>query len=371
MLTAARHRRPKPAWQRRLGIALVAVLCLALLTVGTVLVASYRLADQIQTDDAFGDIVGPRPQQFVDPDGGKPVNILVLGEDSREGQSYVKGSTSGLSDTTILLHVSADRERAYGVSIPRDLMVDRPACKDDATGETDPGASTVTWNEAFALGGAGCTVAQFEHMSGILVNHFLVLRFQAVKDIADALDGVPVCVPQTIDDPANQIYLPEGRYDAKGNVAVSYVRARYEIGSGSDVGRMKRQQVFLASMVRKATSTGTLVNPLRLYRTVDAATRSFVADPELGNVTNLVGLARTLRGIGLDNVQFLTMPIAPFSPDPNRLAAGPGAQQLWAELRRDEELDARFTRDATSAARGAPRAGSVATTDPADQGLCS
>ena len=116
--------------RRHLRYVVLVFAALLVLVLGLTVFASLRLSGQIQTDDAFDDILGDRPEQYVDPDGGKPVNILLLGEDSREGQSYVKGNGGGVSDTTILLHISADRERAYGVSVPRDLMVDRPACKD-------------------------------------------------------------------------------------------------------------------------------------------------------------------------------------------------------------------------------------------------
>ncbi len=352
---------------RRIHLKYVVIVFVVLLglVIATLVVAGVKLNDQIQTDDAFKDILGDRPRQYVDPDGGKPVNVLILGVDFRGG------ADPGRSDTTILLHLSADRERAYGVSVPRDLMVDRPACKDLSSGSTSPETGPVMWNAAYTLGGSACTVAQFEHMTGILVNHFVVVKFQAFRDVANALGGVPVCVPKTIDDPVHKIYLPAGRYDATGETAVSYVRARYMVGDGSDIGRMLRQQAFLASMVRKATSLGTLGNPVKAYKFLDAATKSFVTDPDLGRIANLVGMGRAVRHIGLDRIDFLTMPFGPYAPDPNRLAIGPGAQRMWDQLESDKVLDRQFTAGATTP-EGAPH-GSVAMTgtDPADYGLCA
>ena len=354
--------------RRHLKYVVIVFLCLITLVVGLFFFAGVKLTSQIKTDDAFKDIVGDRPRQYVDPDGGRPVNILLLGVDRR-------GEDVGRSDTTILMHLSADRERAYGVSVPRDLMVDRPACKDvrSGSGATIPATGPVMWNEAFTIGGPACTVAQFEHMTGIYVNHFVVVEFQAFRDMANALGGVPVCVPKTIDDPVHKIYLPAGRYDAKGETAVSYVRVRYHVGDQSDIGRMMRQQTFLASMVRKATSLGTMSNPVKAYNFLDAATKSFVTDPDLGKITHLVGMGQALRNIGLDNIEFLTMPIGPYAPDPNRLGVGPGAQQMWDQLERDKVLDARFTTDATTPVSGTPRGGSSAPMtdfDPLDYGLC-
>jgi LCP family protein required for cell wall assembly len=359
--------------RRRLRNVLLVLLALALLVVATVVVAGVKLTHQIRKDDAFDDIVDKRPQQYVDPDGGKPVNILLMGQDRRAGKfKRINGETPGLSDTTILLHLSADRQRAYAVSIPRDLMVQRPSCRDRDTGETLPASGPEMWNAAFALGGPACTIAQFEEMTGILVNHFAVLDFESVVQVANALGGVPVCVPEEVDVPSDSVYLPAGRYEAKGDVALSYVRARRFVGDGSDVGRMMRQQAFLAALVRKATSIGTLANPVKAYRVLDAATRSFATDPDLAKVTHLVGMARAIRHIGLDKIQFLTMPIGPYAPDPNRLAVGPGADQMWSQLERDQKLDARFTAEAATPAESLPPRGSAAPlgVDPLDYGMC-
>lgn len=323
---------------------------IALGVAGTGWWAWRSLDAQIETSDDFEKILIDRPEQLVNDLGDEPLNILILGTDTREGQSYVGSTTPGLSDTTILLHVSADRRSATAVSIPRDLIVDRPECRSKDGSRTLPAAEDQMWNAAFALGGAACTIAQFEQMTDIRVSNFLITRFQAVKDVADALGGVPICMPYEIDDSANDIYLPKGSYDATGNVAVSYVRVRFGIGNGGDLGRLKRQQIFLASMLNKASSLGTLANPKRFYDFLDAATQSVVSDPELGNLSNLIGLQRDLDRIGMKYVTFLTMPVAPYAPDPNRLSPGPDAEVLWNDLRRDQRLRYRFMEDSVSGA---------------------
>lgn len=339
--TAQKRRR-----RRRWVYVIVAALLFAVGVAGTGAYLYRDLDEQIRTDDVFDQIVAPRPQQRFDAAGNTPLNILVLGTDTRSGDA-------GRSDTNILLHIAGDKSRAQAVSIPRDLIVDRPACRS----RTDPDrmvpeAEQRMWNEAYSVGGTACTVAQFEKMSGIFVNHFIRVEFDSVKDVADALDGVPICMPYTVDDPANGIYLPEGSYDAKGEVAVSYVRARYNIGDGGDLGRLKRQQAFLAAMLSKASSVGTMANPLRFYNFLDAATENLETDPLLGKLENLIGLQNDLDDIGLDNVNFLTMPVAPYAPDPNRLAVGPGASQLWREINDDQPLSPRFLEEGTSAAEG-------------------
>ena len=353
-------------------LLIILAVILVLLMVAAALV--YRhLNGNLQSNDAFHQIVGPRPaKRSSSADGEKaPLNILVLGDDTRVGHPEI---TPGLSDTNILLHISADRSRAYAVSIPRDLMVQRPSCrsKNDSS-HVVPASGPVMWNAAYAVGGPACTIAQFEHMTDIRIDHFVVVQFSSFIDIVDALGGVPVCVPTGVSD--DGVTLPAGTYDVSGDRALLYVREREGMGDGSDIGRMLRQQRFLAAMVRKGTSKGTLVNPIKLYSFLDAATSSLITDPDLAHIPALVRLAREVRGIGLDRVEFLTMPFTSYPPDPNRLAPGRGADRLWAELRNDHQVDPQLTSRATAAAQGLPGrpgAGAPLVRDDAERyGLCS
>ena len=73
--------------------------------------------------------------------------------------------------------------------------------------------------------------------------------------------------------------LPAGTSTVKGDDALAFVRARYTLGDGSDIGRIERQQAFLASAIRKATSLGVLANPIQTYRVLDNVTKSLSTDP--------------------------------------------------------------------------------------------
>jgi LCP family protein required for cell wall assembly len=254
-------------------------------------------------------------------------------------------------------------------------MVSRPPCRSrDGKGQ-EPPARLAMWNEAFALGGEACTIAQFEMMSHLRVNHFVIVDFNGFKSMVDALGGVPVCLPKEVNDTVGKIHLPAGSYEVTGDQALDYVRARHAISaSGDDISRIKRQQAFLAAMVHKAVSAKTLFNPGRLIKFLDAATQSLTMDPGLAKLTDLFRLAQELRGIGLDKVQFLTVPIATYTPDPNRIAVGPGTDKLWGELRRDEVLDREFTSGATNASEGKPGSGRPEPGDAAEaaaNGLCA
>ena len=109
-------------------------------------------------------------------------------------------------------------------------------------------------------------MAQFEEMSDLRVNHVVIVNFNGFEDMVDALGGVPICVPNEVNDPIGKIYLSAGTYTMDGEQALDYVRVRHSIGSQDtgDIGRMRRQQTFMASMVNEAVSAGTLFNPVRL-----------------------------------------------------------------------------------------------------------
>ncbi len=281
----------------------------------------------------------------------EPVNVLVMGSDDRDAPgNNIDNLTGGgkRSDTTILLHLSADRKRAYGVSIPRDSLVDRPDCKDEDL-NTIPGASDVMWNEAFSVGGPACTVQQVETLTGVRVDHFVVVDFAGFRGMVDAIGGVQVCIPEPIVDPAHGINLPAGTRKLKGVQALNYVRERYVVGDGSDIGRMKRQQAFIASMAHQVISANTLANPIRLVQFLEAATQSLTLDKGLDNLAKIADLGAQFKGIGLDKIQFITVPWQYAPEDPNRIRWLPGADVVWQSLIDDKPIPPKFLDDAISA----------------------
>lgn len=313
---------------------------------------AYRMLNSNITSIDIDDVsVEPAPEKVVVEGPKQPLNILVMGSDTREGEGNdIDGETGeGGSDTTILLHLSADRKRAYGISIPRDSLVDRPDCRKD--GETViPGATDALWNAAFALAGPGCTKTQFEQTTGITPDHFVVLDFSGFQDMVDAVNGVEVCIPEEIDDREHGILLEAGTREISGKEALSYVRTRYAVGDGSDIGRLTRQQAFMSSMAQKVVSAGTLANPYKLFNFLDAATKSLTVDKGLSNLTEVAKLGIEFRGIGLDKIQFSTIPWYYPPDDPNRVRwQQPEADQVWSRLKNDEPLTNAQTSEAISA----------------------
>lgn len=280
------------------------------------------------------------------PEG--PLNVLVMGSDSRAGDNNIDGLTGdgARSDTTILLHLSADRERAYGVSIPRDTLVDRPTCYEE-DGTEIPGGQDVMWNEAFALGGPACTIQQFEQISDIRIDQYVVVDFQGFKDMVDAVGGVEVCIPEDIEDPEHDIHLEAGTREIKGDEALSYVRVR-AVGNGTDPNRIKRQQAFMAAMMNKVVSGGTLSRPDRVVSFLNAATSSLQTDVE--SIGELGALGGEFQGVGLGNIKFVTTPWVYSTAQPGRVEWTPDVTKLWRLIREDVPLTQRFAEQSISAA---------------------
>lgn len=243
-------------------------------------------------------------------EAAQPLNVLVMGSDTRQGQGAGFGSADLIegarSDTTLLVHLSADRENVTVVSIPRDLMVTLPACTMADGTTTYPYDDR--FNAAFYIGGPECTIRTVTELTGLPIHHFVVVDFTAFERTIDALGGVDVCLTRPVDDPLAGLDLPAGVSRVDGAQGLAFVRARTSLGDGSDLARIERQQEFLASLVREATSSELLRDPLRMIRSLDAATQSLTMDADLAWLPTSAGLARSLAGIDPAGVSFVTYP---------------------------------------------------------------
>ena len=218
------------------------------------------------------------------------------------------------------------------MSIPRDTWVMLPECNVD--GET-VGAFEAKFNTAFEIGGPGCTVKLVEQMTGLTIDNFAVIDFEGFKNVVDALGGVEVCLTEPASDPASDLELPAGTSVVNGEQALSFVRARKTLSDGSDLSRIKRQQAFLSSMIREASSTGLLLNPVKLYSTLDAATSGLTTDPGLADIDVLRDLALSVRGMAPGDIAFLTMPWVERGDGENVLVDEASAAPLWQSMAQD------------------------------------
>nr|WP_066951702.1 LCP family protein [Streptomyces lushanensis] len=322
-------------------------LAAALLVLGTSGAGGWlytRLSGNIQgtgVDDAIGD---DRPSATQ---GGE--NILVIGSDSRKGagDGYGRGLTSMQSDTLLLLHLGGGGKWATVVSFPRDSWVRIPACDQGDGTFSVPHHFKI--NEAFAIGGstgdtgkaAACAIKTVEQNTGVRVDHFLVVDFRGFTGMVNALDGVEICPERPIHDRKAHLDLRAGCQTVKDSAALGYVRARYSLGDGTDIGRIGRQQEFMRALVARARTK--LHNPAALYGFLDSATGSLTTDPELAGLRPLHELASGLKALPADRISFLTVPNYPRERDvpsdrANVVWNGPAAHRLFTALTLDREM---------------------------------
>ncbi|MET9641992.1 LCP family protein [Streptomyces syringium] len=334
--TPAPAPRRRHRWLRWVALGMT-VLMLTAAGVGWTLYQ--RLDSNITTDTDTADELArwekERPVALVQ--GAQ--NILIIGSDTRGAGNGAYGTDSGTqrSDTTILLHLAADRRSATAVSLPRDLMAKIPSCRQSDGSRTNERFAQFNW--AYELAGAACTIRTVENITRIRVDHHVIVDFNGFKRLVDAIDGVEVCLKQPVDDQDAKLRLPAGRQVLRGEAALGYVRARYSLGNGSDTERMGRQQEFLGSLFREMQSSGVLLNPARLYPVLDAATSSLTTDAGLDTLRKLYDLVRTVRDIPSERVQFLTVPRRPYVHNNARdELVQPDADQLFEQLRNDRPV---------------------------------
>lgn len=287
----------------------------------------------------------PVPGAEAAPVDDEPVNILLMGTDDRTGKGnrgygLDAGRSTKRSDTTILLHISADRTRALAVSIPRDLWVKQPDCTGEWAGQY------AKFNNAFEAGGAACTHKLVQEVTGIDVKHVVVVDFNGFKNMVDAMGGVEVCLERPVDDWEAKLHLPAGKTVVNGEQALGFVRARKSLGDGSDIGRIQRQQSFLSAAIRKVTDTQLLLNPARVYRMIDTATSSLSVSSGLDSVSAMKSMADSVRAVKPDDVTFVTLPFTYRSDLANVDLDPAAAKPILDAIRNDTPYPPEVTKDA-------------------------
>ncbi|MER5429339.1 LCP family protein [Streptomyces sp. NPDC002588] len=296
-------RRKRPRWAMRAATTL-SVVVLASAGIGHSVVSS--LDADIARVDPFKDMKN-RPR------AGHGMNVLLVGTDGRDKVTELErrrfrlgGAPCHCTDTIMIVHISGDRERASVVSLPRDSYADTPPHTDQVTGKAHRG-HPLKLNAAYAEGGPQLTVRTVENMTHVKIDHYLEVDFTSFMKTVDVLGGVKICTTTPLRDTYTGLNLPAGTHTLRGGKALQYVRSRHADAS-SDLGRMKRQQRFLASMVDQATSSGILLNPLRFRDVTRAVLGSVRADRGFGT-DELLALGRAMRTFSPSSSEFTTVPI--------------------------------------------------------------
>ncbi|MET8281537.1 LCP family protein [Micromonospora sp. NPDC005174] len=317
--------RAMAGWQKAMiGLTLVfAVLCAGLVTVGFGL--KHRYESRVQREDILGQGTAPHDERRWE---SGPLNLLLLGSDSRDGEPDQALYPGQRSDTLMLVHVNAARDAATVVSIPRDSYVDVPAAK----GVWSGGLNKI--NAAFAFGGAALAAETVAKLTGLTLDGVLVANFAAVRKLVDAVGAINVCLPYPVTSSDTGVTWTAGCHDLDGRAADDLMRQRHGV-PGGDFGRIYDQQLVVRALAERISATSLLTNPTRLDRVLTTAAESLIVDRDL----NLADLALAVRRVKPETVQFVTVPFS----DPNlQTPAGSAvrldevkAQALFAAVRED------------------------------------
>ncbi|MFD4031484.1 LCP family protein [Streptomyces sp. NPDC058637] len=358
-----RSRRTAEGGGRRVLRWVASVLALLILGTGGAGYLYYKhLNGNIRKEDlTLGD--KPMADHKANSAGQTPLNILIIGSDARDSEANRKlggaketfGGTP-LADVQMLLHLSADRSNISVVSMPRDTMLKMPKCTDPDTDKVYPASTLpVQTNESLGRGGPGCTVAAWYELTGITIDHFMMIDFEGVVSMADAVGGVPVCVDANIyshtgDGKGSGLKLKEGTTSVKGEQALQWLRTRYGFEDNTDLGRAKAQHQYLNSMVRELRKGTKLTDPGKLMNLAEAATSALTVDKGLDTVKKLYDLAEELKKAPTNRITMTTMPNVYGTGNlSGRVFPKPEeAEQVFRMIREDVPLDGKASKRKTT-----------------------
>ncbi|MFF9349636.1 LCP family protein [Streptomyces sp. NPDC014734] len=298
--------------------------------------------------------------------GQTPMNILLIGSDARDSKENQKlggaKDTFGappLADVQMLVHLSADRSNMSVISMPRDTLLKIPKCTDPKTKHVYPATTKLTMtNETLSRGGPGCTVAAWYELTGITIDHFMMIDFAGVVSMADAIGGVPVCVKGNVysrnsKGQGSGLKLKKGTTKIKGEQALQWLRTRYGFEDGTDLGRTHAQHMYMNSMVRELRNGTKLTDPGKLMDLADSAVNALTVDKGLETVKKLYDLAEEFKKAPTERITMTTMPnVYGTGVNKERVLPKPGeADQLFQMVRDDIPLDGKASKRKPAAAK--------------------
>ena len=361
--------RRQPRSGKRHVLRWVAVVAVVIVAAGTLTAyLKYRaIYDSITRVTVPSTALGHRPPVY----STNSLNILVYGDDSRVGltphEQYILRTghdQSNNTDTIMLVHISPGRHRITVISIPRDTMVPMYQCDSGAgyTGQQANPAGAVQINSLLQIGGPTCLWKTVEQVTGVRIDHFIGIGMLGFVKVVNDLGGVNVCVPFNVNDPVSGLNLNSGEHHINGIQALAFWRTREDIGNGSDLERIQRDQFMSAQVVKGVLHNGLLSNPIRMVSVVTDAAASMTTDSGM-TVSDLIQIGESFHSLSSQNVQFITVPNQPWTQNPNRVQfLQPQARQVFAAIARDMTVPKVSTTPVPSSSGGAQ----VLTTSPAN-----
>ncbi|HEX4829851.1 MAG TPA: LCP family protein [Trebonia sp.] len=317
--------------------------------------------------------LGPRPPVY----STTSENILIFGSDSRAGLDHHEqvilhtGSDEGTNntDSIVLLHLSPGRHLVTAMSIPRDTMVPAYQCNAGGGyhGQAANPYSYEPINSLLAVGGPSCLWKTVEQVTGIHIDHFIEVGMAGFVNVINDVGGVNVCVPFNVDDSVSGLSIPEGEHHIDGVTALAFWRTRENLGEGSDLQRIQRDQFMSAQVVKGVFATGLLGNPIKLLSVAGDLAPYLTIDSGL-SVSALVSLGSSLHGLAAKDIQFVTAPVGVWPYDANKVQfSQPAAGTLFKAIAHDTSLPAGTPSASASASASNPALAAPATGKPTAQ----
>lgn len=360
----------------RLRSTIVSIL-MALLTILTILssgavIIAHNMQKTIQTNKLTyipqqsvsmnGDTSAMQP---IDINAGTAINIMVIGQDTRSGAENAaiggndpNAANNHQSDTNMIVHISADRNHVDIISLPRDSIINAPACNTGS--DIIPARNNVMLNSVFPTAynathddgiAASCLVNTVNTLTGLDMQQFILVDFSGLSDMINSIDGVDVCIPQDLHDDNTGLDLKRGLQHLDGVQATQYARIRHGLNTdGSDIMRTVRQQHLVKALMHKLKDDSILSNPTKLYNLANAALSHVKMSSGLADVGVITGLAYSLRGMDMStSVNAITVPTEPYIADPNRVQWSDNASKIWDALQTDKPASQAISTDDNSA----------------------
>lgn len=297
-------------------------------------------------------VIESKPATPVDSSAGTPINMVLIGVDSRDGDkknSLIGGNEKGNynSDSIILLHISADRNDASVISFPRDLIVNQPSCnlsngkvfparKDVMINSIMPAVFNQTHDKSSA---ASCLVNTLSSITKIGLRTFAIVDFAGLSDLIDSVGGVDICIPQPIVDSYTKLNLKQGFQHLDGITATQYARVRHGSDSdGSDLIRTVKQQYLIKELFKKIKQQQTLSDISKIYSLTNTALNHMSLSSDLTNIATLTGLAYSMRHLSQNRIETMTIPTAPYVKDPNRVQFADNVNEIWNNILLDRSI---------------------------------
>ena len=284
------EKRRRRRWPRVLLITLLLFVAVVAMAVGGIylwLDLNVSKTNSGPNTDAIHDILTkPVASAGTEATGTEPTvveppnaqNILLIGSDNREAE----GEKYGRSDTLMLVHIDPEQNFVSVLSLPRDLRVEIP------------GYGVQKINAAYAIKGAELSIKTVQSVTGVDLDHYVNIDFDAFRQLTTEVDGVYVDVDRRyyyVGDNYETINIWPGYQALAGENALDYVRFRHD--NNNDFGRIQRQQRFLRAAKEQVSTWDTA---LKIPSLVNVLARNVTTDMSTNQVLRLAVWGMRLQG---------------------------------------------------------------------------